>query len=102
MKKNLELLRLLASEIRKTCSQNQLKNNMVMQYILQQNRNYKETSEVYCKDKEDLNYLAQNYACYLNSIRKYQEINAAYSGKGERSIKETANLVGFKLPHDPH
>ncbi|KAG7201019.1 hypothetical protein KM043_003371 [Ampulex compressa] len=34
-------------------------------------------------------------------LRRCKEIRSRYTGKGERSIKETADLVGFKLPHDP-
>ena len=101
MKKNLILVRKLASEIRKAASKPVVKDNMLMQHILEQNRAHKETSEILCKAREELQNLAENYLCYLSSGRKFQEINKYYSGKGERSVKETANLVGFKLPHDP-
>lgn len=37
---------------------------------------------------------------HLYSCR-YQELHAEYHGRGERTVKETADLVGFKLPHDP-
>jgi hypothetical protein len=46
-------------------------------------------------------FLGQTYHCYLQSLRNYKRINDDYKGAGERSIKDTANLVGFKLPHDP-
>lgn len=101
MKKNLSVLRLLANEIRKSSSKPTGRDNSLMSYITQQNRAHQETSEVFCKAREELQNLADNYLCYLHSIRKYHEINSFYSGKGERSVKETANLVGFKLPHDP-
>lgn len=101
MNKNLILLHQIASELRKSASKPLVKNNMIMEYIVKQTRAHKETSEVYCKAKDELNNLGQNYLCYLNSLNKYHEINKYYSGKGERSVKETANLVGFKLPHDP-
>lgn len=101
MNKNLSILRQLANEIRFTSSKKTIKDNLVMQYVIEQSRAHKPTTEVLCKAREEMQNLAQNYACYLNSLRKYQEINSFYSGKGERSIKETANLVGFKLPHDP-
>ncbi|XP_014212682.1 protein FMC1 homolog [Copidosoma floridanum] len=101
MNKNLSLLRQLANEIRKTSSEKNIGNNVMMRYIVEQSSAHKETSETLCKAREELYNLAHNYLCYLQSIRKYQEIHKFYSGKGERSTKETAKLVGFKLPHDP-
>ncbi|KAL7293674.1 hypothetical protein TKK_0012753 [Trichogramma kaykai] len=101
MNPNVTLLRHLAHEIRHTTSTKVVKNNMLMNYIVEQSRSHKPTTEVLCKTKEELHNLGQNYLCYLNSLRKYNEINTYYNSKGERSIKETANLVGFKLPHDP-
>lgn len=44
--------------------------------------------------------MAETYLTYLESSRKFKELNQAYSGKGDRSIAETANLVGFKLPNE--
>ena len=41
------------------------------------------------------------YRTYLASQRKYMELHDEYNSKGERSVEETAKLVGFKLPHDP-
>lgn len=101
MNKNITLLHRIANELRKSASQPVVKNNMLMEYIIKQTRAHKETSEVYCKAQDELQNLAQTYLCYLNSLNKYNEINKFYSGKGERSVQETANLVGFKLPHDP-
>ena len=101
MNANLSLLRQLAHEIRHSASNNSARRNMTMQYIIDQTRAHQETSEILCKAREELQNLAQNYLCYLHSIRKYQEINTYYSGRGERSTEEMANLVGFKLPHDP-
>jgi hypothetical protein len=46
-------------------------------------------------------YLADTFSCYLSSVRRYNKIKDQYHGKGERSVEETAHLVGFKLPHEP-
>ena len=102
MKHNLSLLRQLAHEIRQSSAKPTLKNNPVMEYVFEQSRCHKETTETFCKAREELKSLTQNYLCYLHSLRKYQEINKHYSGKGERSVQDTANLVGFKLPHDSY
>ncbi|XP_043519670.1 protein FMC1 homolog isoform X2 [Frieseomelitta varia] len=101
MKPNTKLLHSLVQEIRRSSSEQKSKNNIMIQYILEQARSHRETSEVLCKAREELKNLAETYLCYLNSQRVCKEIQIRYTGKGERSIKETADLVGFKLPHDP-
>lgn len=68
---------------------------------MEQAHAHKETSQVLCKAREELNNLAETYLCYLTSQETRKEIHKQYAGKGERGIKETADLVGFKLPHDP-
>ncbi|RZB38640.1 SRR1-like protein, partial [Asbolus verrucosus] len=94
-------LRQIISELRCALPENSLKNNLALQYILSQYRKYKTTSEQLCKAREEVEFVANTYLCYLKSSRLHQEIHAEFHGKGERSVRETANLVGFKLPHDP-
>ncbi|XP_034940724.1 protein FMC1 homolog [Chelonus insularis] len=101
MNSNLQLIRSLFREIRHIASEGKIKDNIMVQYILEQARAHKETSETLCKAREELEYLAKTYNCYLSSQRAYNEIQTQYAGVGERSIRETADLVGFKLPHDP-
>ncbi|KXJ69267.1 hypothetical protein RP20_CCG028028 [Aedes albopictus] len=48
-----------------------------------------------------MQFAAETYLCYLRSVRKHKELSEMYSGRGERSIRDTADMVGFKLPHDP-
>ena len=50
---------------------------------------------------QEMNHLVDTYATYLSSQRKWQEVHTEYHAKGERTVSETARLVGFKLPHDP-
>ncbi|XP_043488634.1 protein FMC1 homolog isoform X2 [Polistes fuscatus] len=101
MNSNVKIIRALAQELRHISLSEKIKDNITMQYILEQARSHKETSEVLCKAQKELKNLAETYLCYLTSQKKYKEIKMQYSGKGERSIKDTADLVGFKLPHDP-
>ncbi|KAK2584366.1 hypothetical protein KPH14_006752 [Odynerus spinipes] len=101
MNSNIRVIRTLAQELRRASLNEKVQDNIAMQYILEQARSHKETSEVLCKAQMELKNLADTYLCYLTSQRKYKEIKTQYTGKGERSIKETADLVGFKLPHDP-
>ncbi|XP_015592189.1 protein FMC1 homolog isoform X2 [Cephus cinctus] len=101
MNANIKVIRSLISEVRQATHQSKIKDNIMVRYILEQANMHRETSEVLCKEREELKSLGETYLCYLNSQRKYEQIHKDYAGKGERSIKETADLVGFKLPHDP-
>ncbi|XP_053660370.1 protein FMC1 homolog [Anopheles marshallii] len=75
--------------------------SLASQYILDQYRRFETTEQQHCRAKEELQFTAETYHCYLESLRKLKELNETYRGKGERSIRETADMVGFKLPHDP-
>ncbi|KAL1402353.1 hypothetical protein pipiens_006129 [Culex pipiens pipiens] len=75
--------------------------SLAAKYITAQFRKFETTEQQHCRAKEEMQFAANTYLCYLESVRKLKELNAAYSGRGERSIRETADMVGFKLPHDP-
>lgn len=94
-------LKQLSSELRSYSSEGNLKNSLLMKYILQQYKKYKVTDQQLCKAQQEMKYLSESYLCYLQSQRKYMELNKQYKGKGERSVEETAGIVGFNLPHDP-
>jgi hypothetical protein len=94
-------LRQLVSEVRHISSEKKLQDSLLIKYIMMQFRKYKETDQQLCKAQEEMKFLASSYLCYLRSQRRYEEIHNQYHAKGERSVKETANMVGFKLPHDP-
>ena len=64
-------------------------------------KKYETTDEQLCKEKDEMHFLAKTYLCYLESSRNYKRINDDYRGAGERSVEDTAKMVGFKLPHDP-
>lgn len=94
-------LRNLLNELRLTSPNGSIKDSLASQYILTQFRKYQTTDEQLCKQKDEMLFLGQTYACYLQSTRKYLKINSEYKGVGERSIESTARMVGFKLPHEP-
>lgn len=77
------------------------KDSQLFQYVTAQFKKYQTTDEVLCKAKEEMKYIGETYLCYISSVRKHTEIIKHYGGKGERSVRETAGIVGFKLPHDP-
>lgn len=97
----LSILRNLIAELRYALPEGSLKNNLALEYIVNQFRKYKTTDEQLCKAREEMEFMANTYLCYLKSSRMAQEIHSEFHGKGERTIQETANMVGFKLPHDP-
>ena len=40
----------------------------------------------------------ETYITYLQSSREHRELLTRYQGRGERSVEESANLVGLELP----
>lgn len=94
-------LRQLVSEIRYVSSEKRLQDSLLIKYIMMQFRKYKVTDQQLCKAQEELKFLVSSYHCYLRSQRRFSEIHNQYHAKGERSVKETADTMGFKLPQDP-
>lgn len=70
-------------------------------YITTQFEKHQTTDEILCKAREEMKFMGETYLCYLRSLRRIGEIQKEFKGKGERSVEETASMVGFKLPHDP-
>lgn len=97
---NLSLLRHLIAELRHVSSQ-PFKDNLALRYIFNQYRKYQTTDEQLCRAREEKKFIANTYLCYLRSSRLHKEINEEFHGKGERTVEQTAKMVGFKLPHDP-
>jgi hypothetical protein len=94
-------LRSILNELRLASPNGSIKDSLASQYVIAQFRKYQTTDEQLCKEKDEMLFLGQTYQCYLESLRNYKRINDSYKGVGERSVKDTASLVGFKLPHDP-
>ncbi|KAG7298835.1 hypothetical protein JYU34_017285 [Plutella xylostella] len=94
-------LRGLLSELRKQSSTKKLAENQMVQYIFGQYRMYQSTDQQLCKAIDEMHFKAKTYHTYLREGRRYKELNEEFKGKGERSVEETARMVGFKLPHDP-
>ena len=46
----------------------------------------------------NLQNFGQIYLTYLRSTRQYLKILNEFKGRGERTVLDTAKLVGFKLP----
>lgn len=94
-------LRGILRELRLSSPNKNIKDSLAAQYVINQFRKYQTTDELLCKEREEVHYLGITYLSYLESLREYKKINDEYKGVGERSIRDTATMVGFKLPHDP-
>lgn len=101
MGSNVRVLRQIISELRQVVPSGSLKDNATCRYIIGQYRKFKTTDEQLCRAREEMSFIANTYLTYLRSSRLRDKIREDFHGKGERSVAETAKLVGFKLPHDP-
>lgn len=96
------LYRALLNELRLSSPTGRInKESLAFKYITDQFKKHQTTDQTLCKAREEMKFLGETYLCYLRSLRKYTEIQKEYKGMGERSITDTANMVGFKLPQDP-
>jgi len=94
-------LRRLTSELRHAFGPGvKLHDTRITQHILTQYRKHQVTERQNCKAAQEMTHLADSYATYLQSQRKWKDIHEEYH-KQELSVKQTADKIGFKLPHDP-
>lgn len=56
------------------------------------------TERRFCRPQDHYRYHAQTYLTYLQSTRKHEELTQKYFNKGERSVEESAKLVGLEVP----
>jgi len=101
------VLKRILSEIRMNLNQSpggsvaRLRGLPLTNHILGQYRRHQVTEKQICKQDRELSNLADNYANYLTSQRLWLNVHQEYHSKSERSVTDTAKIVGFKLPHDP-
>ena len=55
------------------------------------------TASRYCMAKDEMMFLGSAYLTYLDSTKRTIELYGKYA-KGERSIEESARIVGLKPP----
>lgn len=94
-------LKSLLTELKAISPEANRKESLAAKYIVSQYRKFETTEQQHCRAKDEMQYAAQTYLCYLRSVRKHKELSEMYGGRGERSVRDTADMVGFKLPHDP-
>ncbi|XP_012373871.2 protein FMC1 homolog [Dasypus novemcinctus] len=70
-------------------------------YLVKSFRAHRVTSEKLCRAQHELHFQASTYLCLLRSIREHVALHQEFHGMGERSVEESAGLVGLKLPSQP-
>ena len=97
----LNSLRIVISEMRRNLlNGSKVRNQPLTKYILQEFRRHETTTQQHCKAAVEMEHLTNTYATYLVSQRKWHKVHTEYHARGERSVAETAKIVGFQLPHD--
>ncbi|XP_065666406.1 protein FMC1 homolog isoform X2 [Hydra vulgaris] len=95
-KKLQRLFRSFLKELRHIELKQQEKKNLVWQ----SSPMYKYVKDKFVFPASSLNntLFLEQYTLLLNAIKVSQGISAMYKGAGERTIEQSANLVGLKLP----
>ena len=60
-------------------------------------RRHRPITSKYCKQADEVLFVARTYLSYLESTRQRKTIHSTYS-KGERTVQQAANIVGLELP----
>jgi len=97
----LKLVRGLYRELRPACriSKTPVHKSQTWKYVVHELKNSSPEGSI---NSSRLKFsLCQTYLDYLQSSHRHLELVTAYKGKGERSTKETATMVGFGLPNEP-
>jgi len=90
-------LRQLIREIRHIYRKGPVHDSPVYAYVLEQYHRYQVTGAKYCRERDEMRQIAETYLCLLESSRKQEELSTIYA-RGERSVEESAKLVGLALP----
>ncbi|XP_071493117.1 protein FMC1 homolog [Diadema antillarum] len=96
----LTALRGITRELRYIRPKTSPRNMLAFQYLMEQYRENQVTQEQVCRAHNDMLHKAQTYHCLLRSTREYEALQAEY-GRGERTVEESARLVGLELPKPP-
>lgn len=100
--KVLNLYKNLYKSVRGTAQANKDGEIIIQDLLRNEFRQSNVTDAKYCMEKDVKFYLANAYASYLNSTANAFQLYATYC-RGERSIEESARIVGLRLPkqYDP-
>lgn len=65
--------------------------------IKEEFQHHRPIASKHCKQADEALFVARTYLTYLESLRHRHRIYSMYS-KGEKSVKQAANIVGLELP----
>ncbi|OQV14974.1 hypothetical protein BV898_10875 [Hypsibius exemplaris] len=94
MKPALAIYRAILHEIRLQKLHNPIRTDLTT-YISREFKKHTVTEEKFCRANESALFDAKTYLEMLRSTRLHRALAAHYKGKGERTIEESANLVGL-------
>ena len=94
-------LRSIMRELRRSRPEgSKLRGSQSSDYVLAMFRANAVTQEQVCRHREEMAFMADTYSTYLTAQREYEVVQQEYHAKGERSVNQTAKMVGFNLPHE--
>lgn len=96
-KSSLTLLRSLAREFRHFNSNGKLLERPLMRWILSEYRSNQVTSSQYCRGPNEMTWVAHTYLQYVKAQRICRELTDQHQRR-EKTVQETADMIGFKLP----
>ncbi|KAL1467375.1 hypothetical protein MTO96_042232 [Rhipicephalus appendiculatus] len=91
------LIRAVIQELRRSLPQ-PVRNSLAAQFLLSEARKHQTTEKRLCRAHQELQAKMDTYRTYLASSRKGKELHLQYHARGERSVEESARLVGLGLP----
>ncbi|KAJ8036546.1 Protein FMC1-like [Holothuria leucospilota] len=96
----LMVLRGLIRELRYVKPEHSPRNLMAYQHIMEQYRSNQVTSEKVCRAQQELLHKAKTYLSLLQGIREHEALQEEFKGR-ERTVEDSARLVGLQLPKTP-
>lgn len=87
------MFRAILRELSMSTPQIEARNNSVWLYIKDTLRQGKRPHEQYLRT-------LQTFLYYIQSSRLHRDLLSTYQGKGERTVEESAKLVGLSLPQE--
>ncbi|XP_072020087.1 protein FMC1 homolog [Amphiura filiformis] len=96
----LQVLRSLIREFRHVKPDTSPRNLMAYNYVMEKYKENHVTQDQVCRPRNAMLHNAQTYLCLLQSTRECEELQNVYR-RGERSVEESARLVGLALPKPP-
>lgn len=96
-KSPLALLRSLTRELRYFTSDGKLLHRPLVRWILSEYRSNQVTPAQYCRGSGEMVWVADAYLQYIRAQRICRELTEK-NQKREKTVQETADMIGFKLP----